>query len=87
MMQEPFDDHRLPPLAGTRISVTGFDVRTKEKLAALIERGGGVHSPELSPACTHLIAETRGSEKYKCALCYSSSHNGNFAVASKAAQY
>lgn len=45
--------------------MTGFDQRNKEKLAKLIELGGGIHSPELTTSCTHLIAETGGSPKFQ----------------------
>ena len=64
-MQAPVSQHQLPPLAGTKISVTGFDPRAKDQLAALIARGGGAHSPELHTSCTHLIAEAAGSPKFE----------------------
>jgi twin BRCT domain len=63
--QTPVSQHQLPPLAGTKISVTGFDPRAKDQLAALIARGGGAHSPELHTSCTHLIAEAAGSPKFE----------------------
>lgn len=64
-LQAPVSQHQLPPLAGTKISVTGFDPRAKDQLAALIARGGGAHSPELHTSCTHLIAEAAGSPKFE----------------------
>lgn len=74
--QAPYSQHALPPLAGTLISVTGFDPRTKERLAKLIEAGGGAHSPELNTSCTHLIADAAGSPKFRCVYSVS---NGSLA--------
>lgn len=45
----------LKPLSGFNISLTGFEQRERERLAGIIVRHGGHHSPDLSKACTHLI--------------------------------
>lgn len=63
--QEPVAQHSLPALSGTRISLTGFQADVKKRLAALIERGGGQHSAELSKDCTHLVAESTDSPKHR----------------------
>lgn len=65
VIQEPVAAHRLPALAGARISLTGFQPEVKKQYATLIERGGGAHSAELSKECTHLVAEAPHSDKYR----------------------
>ena len=64
-LQVAVQEHLLPPFAGAVISLTNFDTCAKERLARLIECGGGRHLPELNKSCSHLVAASGTGSKFK----------------------
>lgn len=60
----PYGQYSVGPCYGLRVCLSGFLAEEKEKLAGLIQKHGGAHSPSLNKHCTHLISTSRTSEKY-----------------------
>ena len=54
-------------LVGVTVSVTGLLDSDREVVRAAVEGRGGTYSADLTRACTHLLAASRGSQKYKAA--------------------
>lgn len=62
-----FEDFLILPFAGLTISVTGHSVEVRERIAQQISSGGGTFSADLSKNCTHLVADSSGSAKFRYA--------------------
>ncbi|CAL1362549.1 unnamed protein product [Linum trigynum] len=62
----PQDLHRVLPLCGLRICVTGIVGEERKKIETLITQNGGKYSPELTKQCTHLICEISLSLRIIC---------------------
>jgi hypothetical protein len=58
----------VQPLAGLRISITGFKADERNELAEMISRNGGLYEPIFSAKCTYLLAFEPVGEKYQFAL-------------------
>lgn len=65
----PTSQFRLKPLAGLNVCLSGFSRERKDALAAMLAEGGAQHSSALDKRCTHLVATTTTSDKYRCATC------------------
>ena len=69
-VQLPYDQFRVPPLAGLKVCITGFtDQALRQNLPDDVNRGGGTYSADLFKDCTHLIAKAPTGPKYKWVLC------------------
>lgn len=64
---QDYDSFRVGPFGGLTICFSGLSAGRKTMLAAVVMRGGGVHSPALDKKCTHLVTSTTSSEKYRWA--------------------
>ncbi|KAJ1960688.1 protein kinase activating protein dpb11, partial [Dimargaris xerosporica] len=57
--------HLLPPFAGCRVHLTGFQqLLVRQKIQSLITGHGGRYMPSASPKCTHLVAYAPEGQKY-----------------------
>jgi len=52
---------------GLKVCLSGFSTQDKAKLAALVQKEGGLHSASLTKQCTHLICASSEGEKYRFA--------------------
>lgn len=60
----PYSQYAVGPCYGLKICLSGFSPEEKSKLAELVQKNGGTHSPSLTKHCTHLISTSKTSEKY-----------------------
>ncbi|KAJ3241819.1 DNA topoisomerase 2-binding protein 1 [Chytriomyces hyalinus] len=62
------DLHRLRPLEGLIICLTGFDVRERQNIEANSKSLGAQFATDLSKQCTHLIATAAKGKKFDFAV-------------------
>lgn len=64
----PMDAYRAKPFTGLAFSSTGYSVEDRSAIQHLIAENGGINCEKMAQdICTHLIALTSGSDKYKAA--------------------
>ncbi|KAI8801806.1 BRCT domain-containing protein [Cladochytrium replicatum] len=66
-LSEITDRHRLQPLEGCVVCVTGLEATDRDMFENLVKKNGGTFSPDLSRHCTHLIAKMPQGKKYEFA--------------------
>lgn len=59
-----YSQFTVGPCYGLKICLSGLHPEEKTKLAELVEKNGGSHSPSLTKHCTHLVSTSKTSEKY-----------------------
>jgi hypothetical protein len=64
-MQVDFSPHRLGPLSGLLISVSGFVSNHRQQLADAITAAGATFSADLYKSCTHLVSFATTGKKYE----------------------
>lgn len=60
----PYSDFAAGPFRGLVICFSGLSVDEKSRLAGIVCKNGGKHSPSLSIECTHLVTVSKTSDKY-----------------------
>lgn len=57
---------RLEPLAGLKVSITGFvDPKQRQRIPEQIKAGGAIYTADLHKDATHLVALHAGGSKFK----------------------
>lgn len=62
------NEHKVPPMWGLQVCLTGFDeVEKREEIKSNIERGGADYHPDLTKNVSHLVTKTARGKKYDAA--------------------